>query len=66
MAKKEDTDWRGRPRHYRIGGMVLVGCILLGLGIGVLVDAAGAGVLIGIGVGFLAMAAIHAIYMHKV
>ena len=41
---------------YESGGVVFVGCVMLGLGIGMLFDNTGAGVIIGIGVGFLAMA----------
>ncbi|HLR14996.1 MAG TPA: hypothetical protein VK144_04175 [Bacillota bacterium] len=42
--------------NYESGGIAFVGCIMLGLGIGMIFDNAGAGVIIGIGIGFLAMA----------
>ena len=42
--------------NYESGGIAFVGCIMLGLGIGMMFDNAGAGVIIGIGIGFLAMA----------
>ena len=47
-----------------IGGIVLVGCLLIGAGIGNMSDAieVGASALIGLGVGFIAMAAIWAYY----
>lgn len=38
------------------GRFVFVGCIILGLGIGMLFDHTGVGVMIGLGVGFIAMA----------
>jgi hypothetical protein len=42
--------------NYERGGVAFVGCIVLGVGIGMLFDNPGAGSLIGVGVGFLAMA----------
>ena len=44
-------------RANKIGGIVLVGCMFLGLGIGKLYDDMGVGVLLGLGVGFLFLAA---------
>lgn len=44
--------------NYESGGIAFVGCMMLGIGIGILFDQAGAGVMIGMGVGFLAMAII--------
>ena len=41
---------------YQIGGVVLVGCIMVGLGLGLLANQVGAGIILGIGIGFLAMA----------
>jgi len=38
------------------GGLVFVGLMFLGIGVGLLVDQAGAGALIGMGLGFVAMA----------
>lgn len=37
------------------GGSLFVGCIIIGLGIGLLLGNAAAGVLIGLGVGFIVM-----------
>jgi len=48
MAKPKD--------NADVGGIVFVGCIVLGMGIGALVGQAGPGTLIGVGVGFIAMA----------
>lgn len=42
--------------NYERGGVAFVGCIILGTGIGMLFDNAGAGSMIGVGTGFLAMA----------
>lgn len=42
--------------NYESGGLVFVGCVVLGLGIGMLFDDNGAGFMIGVGVGFLGMA----------
>lgn len=44
--------------NYESGGIAFVGCMMLGIGIGMLFNKAGAGVMIGMGVGFLAMAII--------
>ncbi|MBP1915039.1 hypothetical protein [Lederbergia galactosidilytica] len=40
---------------YESGGVVFIGCIILGVGLGILFDKTGAGSLIGLGVGFIAM-----------
>jgi hypothetical protein len=45
-----------RKMNYERGGIAFVGCTVLGVGIGMLLDNPGAGALIGVGVGFLAMA----------
>jgi len=42
--------------NYERGGLAFVGCMILGTGIGMLLDNVGAGSTIGLGVGFLAMA----------
>lgn len=42
--------------NYESGGLAFVGCIVLGTGIGMLLDNAGTGSVIGLGVGFIAMA----------
>ena len=38
---------------YESGGVVFIGCIILGVGLGILFDKTGAGSLIGLGVGFI-------------
>ncbi|RLD26084.1 MAG: hypothetical protein DRI75_12355 [Bacteroidetes bacterium] len=50
-----------------IGGVVLVGCLLIGAGIGNMFDEieVGAAALIGLGVGFIGMGAIWAYYRNK-
>ncbi len=50
-----------------IGGIVLVGCLLIGAGIGNMSDKieVGASTLIGLGVGFIAMATIWAYYRNR-
>lgn len=44
--------------NYERGGIAFVGCIVLGIGLGMIFDKEGAGMMIGLGVGFLAMAAL--------
>lgn len=36
-------------------GMIFVGCILLGMGIGMIAEETGVGLFIGMGIGFIAM-----------
>ena len=50
-----------------IGGVVFVGCVLIGAGIGNMIDTidVGASGAIGMGVGFIGMGAIWAYYMKK-
>lgn len=48
MAKKGNM--------YAASGAAFVGCIILGVGLGMVFDNAGAGSVIGTGVGFLVMA----------
>lgn len=49
----------------RIGGLVFVGCLMLGVGIGFIKHAVHIGAVIGLGVGFIAMAAVWAYYDRK-
>lgn len=46
-------------KKANIGGIVFVGCLFLGIGVGMLVDQVGAGTIIGLGIGFIAMAVIN-------
>lgn len=41
---------------YEYSGLLFAGCVLLGLGIGMLCGRTAAGILIGMGVGFITMA----------
>ncbi|OYD14684.1 hypothetical protein CH333_03280 [candidate division WOR-3 bacterium JGI_Cruoil_03_44_89] len=49
MKKKRHTS------AYEYSGILFAGCVVLGLGIGMLCGRTGAGVLIGVGVGLIAM-----------
>lgn len=51
MAKKDNQS---------ASGVAFVGCMMVGLGLGVVFNNAGAGVLIGMGVGFLVMSVMRA------
>lgn len=42
--------------NYESGGIAFTGCIILGIGIGMLFNQTVAGTVIGVGVGFIAMA----------
>ena len=53
-----------KPENY-IGGLVFVGCLMLGVGIGFIKYAVHIGAVIGMGVGFIAMAAVWAYYRGK-
>jgi len=41
---------------YEYSGLLFAGCVVLGLGIGMLCGETGGGILIGVGVGFITMA----------
>jgi hypothetical protein len=59
--KEERQDWREARREWRRrhrGPFLIPAGVLIGLGIGLLVNQAGAGVLIGLGLGFLGSALI--------
>jgi hypothetical protein len=49
----------------RIGGVVFVGCLMLGIGIGFIKHVVHIGAVIGMGIGFIAMAAVWAYYGRK-
>lgn len=49
-----------KANNSDVSGVAFAGCVVLGIGIGVLVGAAGAGTLIGIGAGFIVMALLRA------
>jgi uncharacterized membrane protein len=42
--------------NYKFGGVIFVGCMFLGMGIGMIFKEAGIGTMIGMGIGFLASA----------
>ncbi len=44
------------PRRSGISGLVFVGCLIIGIAVGILTDNTAVGVLGGLGVGFIAMA----------
>jgi hypothetical protein len=61
--QEEKQDWRAERREWRRrhrGPFLIPAGILIGLGIGLLFNQAGAGVLIGLGLGFLGSALIPA------
>lgn len=53
MAKKGNT--------YAASGVAFMGCVVLGVGLGMVFDNTGAGSVIGVGVGFLVMAAMRSL-----
>jgi hypothetical protein len=57
-AKQESKEDRREWRRQHRGNFLIPAGVLIGLGIGVLVNQAGAGVLIGLGLGFLGSALI--------
>ena len=48
-----------------VGGVVFVGCMFIGLGIGILYNKTAVGVILGLGVGFIVMGAIKAFSRKK-
>ncbi len=48
-----------------IGGVVLVGCMLIGMGIGMLYNLTAIGIFIGLGAGFLGMGIVYAYYKNN-
>ncbi|MCB0428661.1 MAG: hypothetical protein H6585_09530 [Flavobacteriales bacterium] len=53
---KDTSDKTKRPSPYGIGGIVFVGCMFLGMGIGIALGSKQIGMYIGMGAGFVAMA----------
>jgi len=47
----------GGNKNKTVGGLLFVGCLFLGIGIGMYLDSVKVGTMIGLGVGFLVMAA---------
>ena len=60
-----NTENEKKKIENRIGGVVFVGCLMLGIGIGLIKHVVQIGALIGMGVGFIAMAAVWAYYAKK-
>ena len=50
-----------KPRGHEIGGIAFVGCIVVGLALGLLLDYVAVGVLFGVGIGFIVMAILRAL-----
>ncbi len=48
-----------------VGGVVLVGCMFIGIGLGMLYHQTAIGVMIGLGVGFIGMGLVWAIMREK-
>ena len=48
-----------------IAGVVFVGCIFIGLGLGLLYNATATGILLGMGTGFIAMGVIWSYFKQK-
>ena len=59
------TENEKKKTKITIGGLVFVGCLMLGIGIGFIKYAVHIGAVIGLGVGFIAMAAVWAYYDRK-
>jgi hypothetical protein len=59
------TENEKKKTKSTIGGLVFVGCLMLGIGIGFIKYAVHIGAVIGLGVGFIAMAAVWAYYDRK-
>ncbi|MBL4754957.1 MAG: hypothetical protein JKY52_15345 [Flavobacteriales bacterium] len=47
----------GEDKNKTVGGLLFVGCLFLGIGIGMYLEDVKIGTMIGLGVGFLVMAA---------
>ena len=47
----------GDNNKMKVGGLLFIGCLFLGMGIGMYLESTKIGLFIGLGVGFLAMAA---------
>lgn len=57
MEKDKEMDWLGfKGIDYEAGGIAFVGCILVGVGLGLLFHQLIPGAVIGTGVGFIVMA----------
>ncbi len=51
----EKREFRQHKMHRRGFGGVFGACVLIGLGVGFIIDEVGQGVLIGVGLGFIAL-----------
>jgi hypothetical protein len=60
-----NTENEKKKIENRIGGVVFVGCLMLGTGIGFIKHVVHIGAVIGMGIGFIAMAAVWAYYGRK-
>ena len=60
-----NTENEKKKIENRIGGVVFVGCLMLGIGIGFIKHVVHIGAVIGMGIGFIAMVAVWAYYGRK-
>jgi hypothetical protein len=54
------SDRGGGTKGYEAGGIAFVGCIIAGVGLGLLFDEVAAGAVLGVGAGFILMAVLRA------
>lgn len=48
-----------------IAGVIFVGCMMIGLGLGILYNKTAVGILLGMGIGFIAMGGVWALFRQK-
>ena len=56
MEATKRANEKQEPNRSGVSGLVFVGCLILGMGVGFLIDNVAAGLCVGLGVGFIAMA----------
>ena len=68
MEKLVETQMENKSKSsdkWTIAGVAFVGCMFLGIGVGMLFDAAGIGKYLGMGAGFIAMGSVLYYYNRK-